>query len=150
MRAERKESKKKAPWHLWVIAFIFMFLYANSIYDYFMLLSHNEAYYISKGYGAEVHKYFIDYPLLFLALYTVNIISAPISLILMLFRSRRTVYYSFISFTSILLLRILSFAFWNRWVVFGSLISIFDIIFVLLTFGFYCYSRFLKEQSILK
>ncbi len=110
MKNKRRESSKKTPWHLWVIVPFFMFIYVVCIYDYFMMLSHNEAYYNAQGFGAEVHQYFTDYPLPFLALCTINIFSASIAVILIMFRSRWTVNVAFIVFVSKLLLDILTFA----------------------------------------
>ncbi len=54
-------QRAKAPWHLYLAGIFFFFLYANGIYDYFMTLGHNDAYYSSKNYGEEVYTYFTDY-----------------------------------------------------------------------------------------
>lgn len=54
-------GRARAPWHLWFIGLFFIFIYANGIYDYFMMLGHDPAYYRAKGYGQAVFEYFTDY-----------------------------------------------------------------------------------------
>ncbi|TCP99840.1 hypothetical protein EDD79_103228 [Serpentinicella alkaliphila] len=53
-----------------------------------MMLSHNEAYYNSQGYGLDVFEYFTDYPILPLVFWTINVGSGLIAPVLLLFRSR--------------------------------------------------------------
>lgn len=76
---------RKNPWHLWFIALFLLFMYSMGIYDLFMMLSHNEGYYLSHGYGNQVIKYFTNYPMYFGALWVTNLIcgfTAPILLMI--------------------------------------------------------------------
>ncbi|PID35805.1 MAG: hypothetical protein CR993_08010 [Rhodobacterales bacterium] len=114
-----KDERRNTPWHLWVIALFFMFLYAIGIYDYLMMRSDNEAYYAAQGFGAEVRRYFTDYPLPLLALWTTSVFSAPMAVILLMFRFRWAVDAAFVAFLSMLLLDAFTFAFRDRWHVFG-------------------------------
>src|SRR5699024_10262081 len=92
-----KTYKTGAPWHLWFIALFFIFVYANGVYDYFMMLGHNMDYYEAKGFGEETYKYFTNYPIGLLVFWTTNILCGITSPILLLFLSRLTVCVSFIS-----------------------------------------------------
>ena len=42
---------KKLKWHGIAFSLLILFIYIMGTYDFFMMLSHNEAYYVSKGYG---------------------------------------------------------------------------------------------------
>ena len=52
---------KKLKWHGILFALFMLFIYIMGTYDLFMMLSHNEAYYLNKGYGESIHNYFTDY-----------------------------------------------------------------------------------------
>jgi len=72
-------NSNKTPWHLWLIALFFIFIYANGVYDYFMMLGHNQDYYNSKNYGEAVYKYFTNYPVVLLFLWAINIFGSMIA-----------------------------------------------------------------------
>lgn len=82
------KKEKKAPCHLCFIAIFFIFIYANGVYDYFMMLGHNMDYYNAKGYGEAVVQYFTDYPITFLLLYTTNVFTRLIAPILLLLKKK--------------------------------------------------------------
>ena len=145
----RKEKRKKAPWHLWFIAIFFIFIYANGVYDYFMMLGHNMDYYNAKGYGESVVQYFTDYPIPFLVLYTTNIFTGLIAPILLLFKKKIATYVSLVSAISDTLLLILTFLFRNRLNVLGMNIALFDIGIAIITFGLYFYCNKMKEKHVL-
>lgn len=140
----------KTPWHLWIIGVFFIFIYANGIYDYFMMLGHNADYYNFRHYGKAVVEYFTNYPTVFLILYTTNIFCGLICPILLLFRAPWVKRIGFASAVSMLFLEILTFTFRNRWNVFGPWISLFDITLLLMTWGLFFYCRALTKQGILK
>lgn len=150
---EDKASIKKGiktPWHLWVMGLFFIFIYANGVYDYFMMLGHNVDYYNSKHYGEAVVEYFTNYPIGLLILYTTNIFCGLISPILIMLRTRWAVQVSFASAVSMLLLEVLTFAFRNRFNIFGPWISLFDIALLLMTCGLLFYCRALAKIGVLK
>lgn len=95
---------KGSPWHLWLVGFFFVFIYAYGAYDYFLMLGHNESYYNSKGFGDAVVVYFTDYPIIHLVFWTANIFSGLLAPFLLLLRSRWAVQVSLISAVSILCL----------------------------------------------
>jgi uncharacterized membrane protein len=131
----------RIPWTRWLIGVFFIFVYAYGIYDFFMMLGHDAAYYSSRSYGAVVVTYFTDYPPLLLIFWVTNIVSGVIAPILLLLRSRWAVQVSLISAISILILQFLTFTFRNRWNVLGPWISLFDIAIMLMTFGLFIYCR---------
>jgi hypothetical protein len=144
------EYRTKTPWHLWLIGFLFIFIYANGVYDYFMMLGHDANYYNSKNYGENVVEYFTDYPFVFLVFYTINIFGGLIAPILLLFRTRWAAFMALVSAVSMLFLEVLTFAFRDRWNVLGAWVSLFDIALLLLTGGFYFYCRTLAKRDVLK
>src|SRR5699024_1037985 len=140
----------KTPWHLWLIALFFIFIYANGVYDYFMMLGHNVDYYGSKGFTEETHKYFTNYPIIPLVFWTVNIICGVITPILLLFRKKLAVWIALVSAIAITLLELSGFIFMNRWEALGTFVSVFDIGLLILTWIFFYYCKHLKEKGILK
>ena len=66
---------KKLKWHGIAFSLLIFFIYIMGTYDFFMMLSHNEAYYVSKGYGEIIHDYFTDYPIAGLVLWVGNLAS---------------------------------------------------------------------------
>lgn len=144
------EHRVKTPWHLWVMGLFFIFIFANGVYDYFMMLGHNVDYYNSKHYGEAVVKYFTNYPKLCLLFYTLNVFCGLISSILLLFKTKWAMRCAFVSAVSMICLDILTYTFRNRWNVFGTAISVFDIALLLMTCGFFFYCRVLTKRGVLK
>lgn len=145
-----KMHKPRAPWHLWLIALFFIFIYANGVYDYFMMLGHNIDYYEVKGFGEETLKYFTNYPIGLLIFWTMNILCGIISPILLLFRTKLAVWVAFISAVSMFLLEAIGFLFMNRWDALGTFVSLFDIGLLILTWIFFFYCSHLKKNGILE
>jgi len=140
----------KVPWHLWLIALLFIFIYANGVYDYFMMLGHDIDYYESKGFTEETHKYFKNYPIILLVFWTINILCGIISPILLLFRTKLVVWIAFLSAIAMFLLEVIGFLFFNRWEALGTFVSLFDIGLLILTWLFYFYCKYLREKGVLK
>ena len=63
---------KPLKWRGVLFALFLLFLYIMGTYDFFMMLSHNESYYFSKGFCEGVHQYFTDYPIPGLILWVGN------------------------------------------------------------------------------
>lgn len=146
-----RHHTRRVPWHLWVIGIVFLLLYVMGIYDYFMMLSHNERYYASMGFDQAVHQYFADYPLPFLLLWTVNIFSAPVAALLLLLRRRSAARVALICALAIVTLQILTFTLRDRWNVLGPEIALFDLIVVAgSTIAFYAYTRMLQRRGVLR
>lgn len=147
-----EEPKKMIykKWHYWLVLLFFGFIYANGIYDFFMMLSHSQSYYQAQGYGDDVHAYFRDYPLGPLILWGVNIFGSALSVVLLLFRSKWVVGVSLVSALSMTILFGVTFFCMNRWEILGTFTSIFDLFLLLITWLFYLYCRFLLKRSYLK
>ncbi|WP_427181599.1 hypothetical protein [Paenibacillus sp. TC-CSREp1] len=150
MKKDSLLLSSKAPWHLWVIAGIFLFIYANGVYDYFMMLGLNEDYYTSKNYGEAVKNYFSDYPIIPLILYTINIFSGVLAPCFLLLRLRWAVLLAGLSAYSILGLEFITFTWMNRWNILGAAVSMFDIFILLLTFAMYLYCKNLLRRRVLR
>lgn len=142
-------NRIKIPWHLWFIALLFIFIYVNGIYDFFMMFEQDVDYYESKGYTEETYTYFKNYPIVPLVFWVTNIICGFISPILLLFRIGLASVFAFISAIAMSLLELSGFLFMGRWGALGTSVSLFDIGLLILTWGFYFYCKYLKEKSIL-
>ena len=136
---------RKNPWHLWIIALFLLLMYSMGIYDLFMMLGHNEDYYLSHGYDIQVIKYFTDYPIYFGALWVTNLICGFIAPILLIIRIKSAKIFAFISAISDLLLIILTSIFRNRLQVLGAKVAYFDVFILLITIGLYIYCKFFKD-----
>lgn len=141
---------EKTPWHLWVVAVFFLLLNTAGLYDYFMVLELNEAYFNTQNWGAAHLAYFTDYPLLPRIFWTIGIASGVVTPILLLLRTRWTVWLAFISITSQACLAFITFGFMNRWDVLGPWSSLFDISILLITLGLYLYCRRMAARGVLR
>ena len=143
-------EQQKVPKHLWLISLFFLFIYSIGIYDFFMVLGHNEAYYNSNNFGPAVVEYFTDYPLIPLFFWATNLLSGFIAPILLLFRSKWALKAAFVSAISIIILQLITFTFMNRWNVLGPWISMFDIVILILTVLFYFYCKKISTKILLR
>lgn len=134
-------------WHLWVISIFIIFIYFMGIYDFFMMLSHNKAYYASHGYGLEVIKYFTNYPFYFMIFWITNLLAGFISPILLILRNEFSKKLALISGIADIILMILTFTFRNRWNVLGSKVAAFDLLILIITFILYLYCRYTFKRT---
>ncbi len=139
-------SHPKTPWHLWLAALFFGFIYANGIYDFFMIQSQDINYYHAKGFSDAVFEYFSNYPLVFLILWATHVFCGFIASVLLLLRKHWAVKIALISAICTLIQTPLSFLLRNRWQAFGTFFSLFDIAIMLLTVCFYLYCQKIKKH----
>lgn len=145
---------KKLKWHGIAFSLLIFFIYIMGTYDFFMMLSHNEAYYVSKGYGEIILDYFTDYPIAGLVLWGGNLASGLTAPILYLLKNKWAYIAAYASFLLDLFL-ILFGAIWkNRFGVFDLPVICFDIFILIITFLFGAYlhaqvktGRGMKKQS---
>lgn len=132
---------KKLKWYGVLFALFILFLYIMGTYDIFMMLSHNVAYYESKGYSQIVYDYFTNYPIVGLVFWIGNLVCGLVSPILYLVKNKYAYKVAIVSFICDLILIILGVAFRNRLNVLGVNIFCFDlfILFITLFFGIYLY-----------
>lgn len=126
-------------WHGVIFALVLLFLYTMGIYDFFMMLSHQEAYYLSKGFGASVHQYFTDYPLPALILWIGNLAGGLLAPILYLRKKPYACRTAYASFLFDLLLICFGAMFRERFRVFDGTVICFDIFILVVTFLFGVY-----------
>lgn len=138
------------PWHLWFVSLFYVLLNAVGVYDYVMTLGKNAAYFSSQNYGDTQIAYFTDYPLLPAIFWTIAVSSALAASILLLFRTRWAILVVVIAVVSQLCLDIVTFGFLNRWHVFGTRQSLFDIVILLLMIGLFLYSRSMSVRGVLR
>lgn len=138
---------KKLKWYGILFALFMLFIYIMGIYDMFMMLSHDEAYYLSKGYGALVHDYFTDYPVPGLILWIGNLVSGLTAPILYLLKQKCAYQAAYASFLFDLLLILFGAMFNNRFNVFDITIICFDISVLVITFLFGVYLHFQVKKS---
>ena len=144
------EHHIKTQLHLWFIGVFYILVYSIGVYDYFMVHLNNIDYLNSLNVKGDVIAYFANYPLTFTILWAINVFSGPIAATLLLFRNKWAVYVGFTTAISLLCLDVMTFAFRNRWGVFGPRSSITDIIVLLITCGFFFYCRAMGKRGVLK
>lgn len=144
------EHHVKTHLHIWLIGVFFILVYSIGVYDYIMVHVNNIEYLKSLNVKGDVIAYFMNYPLVFTVLWTINVFSGPIAAVLLLFRTKWAVYAGFTTAISLLCLDVMTFAVRNRWGVFGPRTSIIDIIVLLITCGFFFYCRAMEKCSVLK
>jgi hypothetical protein len=145
-----EENHKKTPWHLWVIGVFFFSLYSVGVYDYFMMLGLNEAYYSYNKFGEEVFAYFNNYPLFPQVFWAANVFSGIAASILLLFSSRWVVQASFVSAVSIILLHLITSTFMGRLNALGTSLALFDVAIMIITISFYFYCKTLDKRGVLR
>ena len=141
---------RKRTWHFWLIALFLLFMYSMGIYDLFMMLSHNEGYYISHGYGNQVIQYFTNYPIYFLALWITNLICGFVAPILLMLRNKAAKSFALVSAVADLLLITFTSIFRDRFDVLGTGVACFDVFILLITFGLYFYCRYIDHHYQMK
>ena len=139
--------KISRKWHLWIIAFCMIFIYIMGIYDFFMMLSHNQTYYASHGYGQEVIKYFTNYPLYFMIFWIANLLAGFMSPIFLIFKNIYSKYLALISTVADAILLLLTFTLRNRLAVLGSGVAGFVIFILASTFGFFLYCTYVFKKN---
>jgi hypothetical protein len=144
------ENRIATPMHLWFMGVLFVFIYSIGVYDFFMVHTNNMDYLNTLNVRGDVIAYFTDYPLVFSVFWTLNILGGLIAGVLLIFRNKWAVWGVLIATISKLCLDILTFAFWNRWSVFGPLTSLTDITILLMTAGFFFYCRVLLKRGVLR
>lgn len=127
---------KKIKWYGVLFAIFVAFMYVMGIYDFFMMLGHNNAYYISHGYSQNVKDYFTNYPIVFLIFWIVNLVCGLLSPILYVFKKKICIKIAFISFLADAFLIVGTSLFRNRIGVLGVNIFAFDLFILLMTLGF--------------
>lgn len=150
MNIQKSIENNSRTWHLWVIGILFLFIYSIGAYDFYMVQISDINYLNSVNTNIHALGYFTDYPFAYQILWVINIIGGLAASLLLLFRSKYVVYVSLIGAISLVTLDTLTFAFRNRWDVFGSLTSIIDLIVLIVTIGFFFYSKKIVKQNIIK
>lgn len=139
---------KKLKWYGIIFALFILFLYIMGTYDIFMMLSHNEAYYISKGYGQIVHEYFTNYPIVGLVMWIGNLICGLLAPVLYLFKNKKAYKVAYASFIFDLLLILLGAIFNNRFEVFEINIICFDMFILIITLLFGIYTHINNKKVL--
>jgi ABC-type multidrug transport system permease subunit len=144
------EDRVETPWHLWLIVVLFVLIYSIGVYDFLMVHTNNMDYLNSLNVKGDVIAYFTGYPLAFSVFWTINILGGLIAAFLLMFRSKWAVRAALTATISKFCLDILTFAFLNRWDVFGPLTSLIDVTILLMTSGLFFYCRALLKRGVLK
>lgn len=144
------EHRVETPWHLWLVGVLFVLIYSIGVYDFLMVHTNNMDYLNSLNVKGDVIAYFTGYPLVFSVFWTINILGGLTAVFLLMFRNKWAVWVVLIATISKLCLDILTFAFLNRWDVFGPLTSLIDLTILLMTSGLFFYCRALLKRGVLK
>lgn len=145
-----QRRRAATPWHLWMVAIVFLAVYAIGARDYVLSLTLDEAYFDAQGYGPAQVAYFTDYPIVPAIFWTFNVAGGIVAALLLLFRSSWAAPVALVSAASQLVLSLLTFGFRNRWEVFGPWLSLFDIAVMVLTFAFWLYCRAIRARGVVR
>lgn len=63
-----KNSNKTRPWHFWLVAVFFLFMYGVGVYDFIIIHSGSAEEYLLKNFEPSAVGYFSNYPILPLCL----------------------------------------------------------------------------------
>lgn len=142
-------NMKKLKWYGIVFALFILFLYVMGMYDIFMMLSHNAAYYDSKGYGESAVIYFTDYPFYLLVFWVLNLTCGFISPIMYLTKNKHSYKVAFVSAVSDFILMLLGIVFRKRINALGTNVFGFDLFILIITFlfGVYLYIAYKKDGT---
>ncbi|MDH6364872.1 hypothetical protein M2139_001873 [Enterococcus sp. PF1-24] len=140
---------KKTKWYGYLFALIMIFMYVMGIYDFFMMLTHNEAYYLSHNYGPQVIEYFTAYPFYFMIFWIINLLAGLAEPLLFILKKKAAVITALTATLAQFILLVLTFALRNRLAVLGTGVALFDVGILLLTLLFYLYCRrqVLREKA---
>jgi len=140
---------KKLKWHGMLFSMFILFMYVMGIYDMFMMLSHNVAYYESKAYGEGALMYFTNYPPYMLVFWILNLGGGLIGPVLYLLKNRYAKIVAFVAVVADFILMQMGIIFRNRISALGMNIFEFDIFILLITFLFwlYLFISYKKEQN---
>ena len=127
---------KQMKWYGILFSLLMLFIYTMGLWDIFMMLGHDPAYYASHGYGEAVHRYFTDYPFCFLILWITNLLCGIMGPILYLLRKKTAGTVMLISCASDGLLILTTSIFRNRIGVLGLSVWMFDLWILAITCGF--------------
>ena len=143
MRADSTTlAPPKAPWHLWVVAALFLLIGLAGALDYLMCLTANAAYFASQHYTATQIAYFtVDYPLVARGVWTVAVACGMAAPVLLLRRSRWAAPVALGFFLAQLALDGVTFGFYERWERLGPKLAALDVVVVSLSFGLFVYAR---------
>lgn len=139
--------KEKRHWHLWIISILMIFIYVMGIYDFIMMLTHNNVYYASHGYGEAVVNYFTNYPLYFLIFWIANLGFGFAASVMLLLQLKQAAIAAFISAVSDLILIVCTALFRNRIEVLGINVFMFDLFILAITFGLYFYTKQIASKK---
>lgn len=139
-------AKRRLPWHGWLFALTIIFIYINGAWDFVNTMTVNVEYMQSKGFASGAEAYFTDYPIIFMLLFAINILSAILAAFLLLWRSKWTEYAALIALVSMMILEICTFTFRDRWNALGSFVGIFDLFLLGITATFYAYCVIMRRK----
>lgn len=136
-----KKPMKVRPWHFWLVAAFFLFLYGMGIYDFIMIHSGSAEEYILEKFEPPAVAYFANYPILPLFFWAANLAAGVAAPLFLLLRQRIAVWLALVSAISDLVLMFITFTFMNRWNAIGAGNSAFDIGIAILTFAEFAYCK---------
>jgi len=114
------KRRAKRPWHLWVMAVLFMFFFCVGVWDWVMIHTPGWQEYVSRQFQPSAVEYFSDYPLLPLVFWTANVVSGPVAVLLMVAASRWAFPAAVFNFVTNGVLALITFGFMDRFELLGA------------------------------
>lgn len=142
-----KKPMKTRPWHFWLVAAFFLFLYGVGVYDFIMIHSGSAEEYLLKNFEPSAVAYFTDYPILPLCFWVINLAAGVAAPVLLLLRQKIAEWFALVSAVSDLVLMFITFTFMNRWNAIGVQNSVLDIGITILTFVEFAYYKWYFKRE---
>lgn len=142
-----KNPMKTRPWHFWLVAAFFLFLYGVGVYDFIMIHSGSAEEYLLKNFEPSAVAYFTDYPILPLCFWVINLAAGVAAPVLLLLRQKIAEWFALVSAVSDLVLMFITFTFMNRWNAIGGQNSVLDIGIAILTFAEFAYCKWYFKRE---
>jgi hypothetical protein len=140
----------KAPWHLFLVAILFLLIYSIGAYDYIQIQNHNLEYINSIKSKGNLVDYFSNYPAVFNILWTINVFGGIAAALMLLLRTKWVVWVALAVLISKLILDGSTFLFRDRWEIFGPQLALTDIAVLVISAGFFFYCRRMMRGGFLR
>ncbi len=119
-------SRVRRPWHLWLFAFVILFLYAIGSIDFVRVLL-GDTDYIAGLFGQTGVEYFRGYPVVLRVIWSVNVVTGSLAPVFLLVLSRWVGPLASVAAIAQAILLVATFSSLGRWEALGASSSLTDI-----------------------
>ena len=141
-------TRKRTPWHLWVVGVIALLWSSMGAFDYLMTQTKNEAY--MGSFTPEQLEFFYGLPYWVVAAWAIAVWGGVLGAVLLLLRRRLAVWVFLASLIAMVLTTIHSYALSNGLEVMGDAFSlIFTAVIFLVALALFLYALAMKKREVI-